>query len=258
MHFASPVVRAVGLAALATSSLAIADDANKTGDVEPKVYESLEKTINFFENAQSVTFNAIVMTEDVSSTLQKLQFPGMVEGSIQRPNKIYVKKSGDKDLSLWYDGSTVTILDREANKYSKTAFSGDLSALVEKLDDLGVEAPLGGIFDKGLVQHVKDHVFKGDYYPEETVEGKPSTHLALRQDALDWQMWSCTETGAPKYIVITSKLLGMAPQHSIYFKSIEPSKAALPDDTFQPKLPAGAVEVPLSSDDAESLRDGNW
>ena len=114
-------------------------------DVEPKVKTTLEKMVKYLESVENLAFTATSTTEDVSSTLQKLQSDTSLEAVIQYPNKVYFKKSGNEQMSLWFDGQTVTILDRTAKKYSKVALVGSLQDLVNKLDDLGIEAPLAGI-----------------------------------------------------------------------------------------------------------------
>ena len=75
-------------------------DQSATGDIEPRVMTTLKKMVEYFENANSLTFKATTSTEDVSSTLQKLQFDTSIEGMVQRPNKILLKKSGSEQMTL--------------------------------------------------------------------------------------------------------------------------------------------------------------
>lgn len=248
------VLSGVGASVFFTGSLGYAAEPA----VEPRVTEALQKMVNYFQGAESLSFKAIAVTEDVSSTLQKLQLDTSMEGVIQRPNKVYFKKSGNEQASLWYDGQTATILDRKTNKYAKVAVNGDLHALVAKLDELGIETPFAGLLDKGILQHVEKHVFKGDYYGATEVDGTPTIHLAFRQDSVDWQLWTDAATGAPKKVVITSKMLAAAPEHMLLFKEAIVNSAAIQEAAFEAQIPADATEVRMQSDESAALRHSAW
>lgn len=225
--------------------------------VEQRAKDELAKMVGYFEGAQAISFKAIATNEEVSSTLQKLQYNTSIEGAIQRPNKLYYKKSGSEEATLWFDGQTATIFDRKAKKYSKIAVAGNFAALIAKLDSLGIETPFAGLFERGILKHVEDHVFKGDYYGASEVAGVSTVHLAFRQDSIDWQLWTEEATGAPRKVVITSKMLAAAPQNQLWFSELikNPSIAS---NMFQATLPADATEVPIQDEDAEDLRNTSW
>jgi hypothetical protein len=247
-----------GLAMLLTAPYSYGQQEGKEPSIEPKVKETLQKMVNYFQSADTLSFRALAVTEDVSSTLQKLQYDTSVEGVIQRPNKVYFKKSGHEQASLWFDGQIATILDRKANRYAKIEVNGDLSDLVVKLDKLGIETPFAGLFDKNILKHVEEHVFKGDYYGAVSFDGIETAHLAFRQDAVDWQLWTDALSGAPKKVVITSKMLAAAPEHMLLFKDVQVNPANVSPETFQPAIPQDAQEIPMKSDALESLRNVNW
>jgi hypothetical protein len=227
-------------------------------DIEPRATATLQKMVDFFESAGSLSFKSLASTEDVSSTLQKLQFDSSLEGVIQRPNKLYFHKSGSEQMDLWYDGETATMLDRKANKFSKIVLNGDIPALIAKLESLGVEMPFAGLINKSILQHVKDHVFKGDYYGATEIDGVRTIQTAFRQDAIDWQLWTDAETGAPKKVVITSKMLAGAPEHTMFIKEVAINAKDVPASTFQAKVPADATEIPIQADEADAFLNSNW
>lgn len=136
--------------------------------------------------------------------------------------------------------------------------NGDLSDLVSKLDAVGIETPFAGLFDKNIVKHVEDHVFKGDYYGAVSCDDLETAQLAFRQDAVDWQLWTDMQTGAPKKVVITSKMLAIAPEHMLLFKEVKVNPADVSTAIFQPTIPQGAEEIPIKSEALESLRNVNW
>ena len=227
-------------------------------DIEPRVKTTLQKMVDFLDSTDSLSFKAISSTEDVSSTLQKLQFDTSLEGAIQKPNKVYLKKSGNEQMTLWYDGQTMTILDRKTNHFAKAAVTGDLHTLVAKLDELGIEAPFAGLLDKGILKHVEDHVFKGDYYGPTEIDGTSTIHLAFRQDAVDWQLWTDAATGGPKKVVITSKMLAGAPEHMLLIKETSTAAIDSQSNLFQAQLPAGATEVPILTNGSDAIHNSSW
>ena len=257
MRFSRILSTALNSALLLGATAAMAEGGGGEPPVEPRVTETLQKMVSFFEGADSLSFKAITITEDVSSTLQKLQFDTSIEGALQRPNKIMMKKSGYEQTTLWYDGQTATILDRKSNRFAKVAINGDLRALVKKLDELGIETPFAGLLDRSILKHVDDHVFKGDYYGQTEVDGAKTIHLALRQDTVDWQLWTDAQSGAPKKVVITSKMLASGPEHLMLLKETTVNPPNLSPDTFQAQIPADAVEVPIQADESEALRNSN-
>lgn len=257
MRFANIVTPMMGAVMLFSSAELFAEPAAEPA-VEPRAMAELKKMVSYFEVAEGLTFTAMSTTEDVSSTLQKLQADSSLEGVIQRPNKAYLKKSGSEQMTLWFDGQIATILDRKANRYAIIPVNGDLAALVEKLDDLGIETPFAGLLDRSLLQHVEKHVFKGDFYGATEINGLATNHLAFRQDSVDWQLWTDAATGAPRKVVITSKMLAAAPEHMILFKEVKAAPKDISPSTFQANIPGDATEVPIQSDSSDSLRNSSW
>lgn len=251
-------LRTLLLHAISAATFFSAPSVDASPDAEPAVEvsakEALQKMARYFESAETISFKALASTEDVSSTLQKLQYDKSLEGVIQRPNKVYFKKSGHEEATLWFDGQIATILDRKTNHFSKLNVNGDLSDLIAKLDKIGIETPFAGLFDKNMMKHVEDHVFKGDDYGVTEYDGIKVHHLAFRQDEVDWQLWVDVATGAPKKVVITSKMLASAPQHTIVFKESLQNPTDITPATFQALLPAEATEVPIQAEESEALR----
>jgi hypothetical protein len=231
---------------------------NAAPDIEPRVKTTLQKMVNYLEAMDNFSFKACASTEDVSSTLQKLQFDTSLEGVIQRPNKAYFKKSGNEQMSLWFDGQTATVLDRKANKYAKITINGDIQDLVAKLDELGVETPFAGLLNRSILKHVDDHVFKGDYYGLAEIDGTTTEHLAFRQDSSDWQLWTDEKSGAPKKVVITSKMLAGAPEHILMIKEAVNNQPKIEAAVFQAQIPDGAIEIPFRAGGSDAINNSNW
>jgi hypothetical protein len=210
--------------------------------VDPQVTQSLSDMIAALAKANTIVFTATSTTEDASSMLEKLQFDTTVHGTIQRPNLVYVEKTGAENVTIWFDGANVTVLDRTANTYLQAPVNGDIDDLLATLDGLQVEAPFGGLLRSDLLQKVADYVYQGDYYAQTVIDDHPVNHLAMRQENVDWQLWTDTDTSLPRKVVITSKMLNGAPDNQFLVRDV---KVNTPIDAsiFKAALPAGASAV---------------
>lgn len=218
--------------------------ATPSEPIEPKVKAEIAKLAAFLSDSQSLSFKAEATNVDVSSTLQRLHYDTALRGAMQRPNKFFLEKTGEENETLWFDGSQIVVLDRDENKFIRVPFSGNLEDLVKKLESLKVEAPFGGLLRKDILDHVDAHVFRGDNYPRQTIDGTDCAHLALRQDSVDWQAWIAAD-GAPKKLLITSKMLTGMPEHQIIFRAMERNKA-IEASVFTPVIPKNATEAPVA------------
>src|SRR4051812_30866190 len=92
--------------------------------IEPEVFDSLVSVANYFKSVNSAQISALTTSEEVSSTNEKIQLDSELELTIVRPNKVHIEKSGYEDFSLWYDGATITVLDKSSQKYARIPFQG--------------------------------------------------------------------------------------------------------------------------------------
>jgi hypothetical protein len=213
--------------------------------VDPRVSETLTAMAHKLTSAQTLVFTALTTTEDVSSTLQKLQFDTTVKGVVKRPNLAFVEKAGAENVTIWFDGSTLIVLDRSANTFLRVPVKGDIDALLAKLDELQIEAPFGGLLSADLEQKVSEYVYQGDYYAQTLIDDRQVHHLALRQENVDWQVWIDVDTALPKKAVITSKMLAAAPEHQLLIKDLQVD-GEIDASVFKAALPADAREVPVT------------
>lgn len=215
--------------------------------IEAKVKTDLAKMASFLGDANTVAFTAEAINVDVTSTLQRLHFITSMRGAIQRPNKVFLEKTGSENTTLVSNGREIILLDRKENKFIRIPFSGDLSALIEKLEDLNVELPFAGLLRVDTLRNIEKQVFRGDHYGTVNIFGVNCSHLALRQDSIDWQAF-IAEDGSPKKLIVTSKMLTGMPEHSIFFKEVK-RNIPLEEGIFSIQLPKGASEVPVAEGD---------
>jgi hypothetical protein len=199
-------------------------------------YVSSQKTIE-------LSFDSDI--EVFTPQLEKIQFTNSGEAVLSRPDKLRAHRvSGHADVSLFFDGKTVSIMSKKDNGYVQFEASGTVDQLIEALRaGHGVALPgadllLTNSYDTLIagVQEAK-HIGRG------IIDGQECEHLAFRNSDTDWQLW--VEVGnkpIPRKLVITSKTLNSAPQYTLRVKTwktgIEPAK-----DTFVLVPPAGAKRL---------------
>lgn len=229
------MVLATLLSVLGTSALAQAGDA-----------QAILKTMSDYVSSQTtieLTFDSDI--EVITPQLEKIQFSNSGEALLSRPDKLRAHRVGGyADVSLVFDGKTVSILGNSMNAYAQFDAPGSVDQLIQALRmGHGVSLPGADLLQSNsfdiLVAGIKEakHVGRG------VVDGKQCEHLAFRNADTDWQLW--VEVGAhpiPRKMVITSKTVNSAPQYTLRIKTwktgFKPPANAF---TFTP--PTGAQKI---------------
>src|SRR5262247_4746472 len=143
--------------------------------------------------------------ERVLADGQKLQHTATANMDVERPNKLRaLMHSARSERELIYDGKTVTLYTPAQKYYSTVGFSGDLGALVDRLEErYGVQLPLQDLFRFGTPDAPLDTIESAMNAGQDLVGSDVCDHYAFRQGTLDWQLW--IKTGSkplPRKIVI--------------------------------------------------------
>jgi hypothetical protein len=183
--------------------------------------------------------------EVITPQLEKIQFTNSGEMLLSRPDKLRAHRVGGyADVTLYFDGKTVSVFGKHINGYAKFDAPGTVDQLIEALRlGHGVALPgadlvLSNAYDV-LVAGVKEakHIGRG------VVDGVECEHLAFRNFDTDWQLWvEVGEKPIPRKMVITSKTLNSAPQYTLRVKDWKTGVQPEPD-AFAFVPPAGAKEL---------------
>ena len=190
-----------------------------------------------------LTFDSDI--EVITPELEKIQFTNSGEALLSRPDKLRAHRVGGyADVTLCFDGKTVSIFGKSINGYAQFDAPGTVDQLFEALRaGHGVALPgadllLSNSYDV-LVADVKEakHIGRG------VIDGRECEHLAFRNFDTDWQLWvEVGENPIPRKMVITSKTINSAPQYTLRVKDwktgVQPAPAAF---AFVP--PAGAEKL---------------
>lgn len=200
---------------------------------------------------------AEVWREHVTETGEKLQFSRTVTFEVKRPNGLHVEiRSPHSDRGFWYEGKSLTILDRKRNLFSTAPMPGTLDAAMDAAhDQFGVDLPLVDLAVSDPYASLTAKVIKKSYYGLAPVLGVDCHHLAFTQDNIDWQVW--IQDGPQPLIrklVITHKNEEGAPEFTALITRWNLTER-ISDSVFVFEPPRGTTKVEMRPDRAEGGQD---
>ena len=169
------------------------------------------------------------------------------EVQVRRPDRVQIEvRSPKHSRGFWYDGQTLTVLDRVHNLYGSAAVPETIDKFVDAAHDkLGIEFPLEDLFVNDPYASASAAIKGGVYFGKVTVLGTPCQHVAFSTDEVDWQLW--IQDGAkplPRKLVITYKREATAPQFTALFSDWK-LKRGLSDKTFVFAPPKGSAKIEI-------------
>jgi hypothetical protein len=216
--------------------------------VDPKADALLKQMSQTLAAAKEISFVSSTLTDEVTSTGQKIQYSKRSTISLKRPDAVRSIVKGDREnFTVIYDGKSIVLFDPATNIYATAPMPPTIDAAVDALaTKYGIIAPVADLLFSNPYESFVGHLEAGVYLGEHDVNGVSCHHLAFRTAAVDWQIW--IETGArplPRKLVITYKQMSNDPQF-IAFLDEWNLQAQLAPDLFKFTPPAGAKKVDLA------------
>src|SRR5580692_400302 len=107
--------------------------AQEQTNISQRAESVLHSACDFLAQAAAFSLSAEIWREHVDETGQKIQFSRAVEMDVKRPDGLRLEISSPlSGRGFWYDGKTLTILDRKHNWYG----TADMPATLDKTVDL--------------------------------------------------------------------------------------------------------------------------
>jgi hypothetical protein len=194
---------------------------------------------------QGFTFSADHSTEVVLDSGQKLTLSASSDVSVRRPNKLRSDRRGQVvDVSLFYDGETLTIYGKKADLYAQAPAPATLDRAIDfARDRLDLDAPGADLLYSEPYAILTEDVVSGIRVGTAVVDGVPCEHLAFRGNQTDWQIW--IEEGArplPRRYVITTRDVASFPEFTVEMHDWN-TTPDLPDAVFQFVPPATSRRI---------------
>ncbi len=159
--------------------------------IAPRAEQILRAASDYLAQAPQFTLTAEVWRERVIESGEKLQFTRLVDLDVRRPDRLHAEiRSPLTHRSFYYDGKTLSVLDRKHNVYATTAMPSTLDAALDAShDQFGIDLPLIDLAVSDPYKNATARVQQGRYFGKAQVLGAECHHLAFTQDNIDWQVW---------------------------------------------------------------------
>jgi hypothetical protein len=215
---------------------------------KPDAKAVLMRMGDFLAQAKQFSVSIRAGYDVLQETGQKIEFGESRKLTLVRPDRIRVdvdRSDGDKALVL-FDGQELTVYSPKDKVYAKAAKPGDLDdAVMFLLRDLKLRLPLAMLFVSKLPMVLERRVLSADAVEQDTIMDVPCTHLAVRAQEVDFQIWIPTQGDPlPRRVVITYKKAEGQPQFWANFSewNLSPNPA---DGFFAFSPPDGVNRIPF-------------
>jgi hypothetical protein len=146
--------------------------------------------------AQRLSFTTteeLARTRDDARRAQKLSRQIVV----RRPDRLYFKVSGDRDMEAFYDGRRFTLVSHRDKVFGDFLAPPALDATVDMLGArYDIPLPVGDLLAANPRQALMSTQTTGGWVADESIDGVVTARLEWRHPNVDWSVWIPT-TGAP-------------------------------------------------------------
>lgn len=229
---------------VAGSSISLAD--------ENDAKQLLKAMTDYLDAQESYSFDYDSTLEIVTHDKQTIGIASSGTVALQRPGNFYATRLGGfANVEMNFDGKTLTVLGKNANKYAQVKIEGDTDQLIDELKNkYQVPMPAADLLLTNasaiLLQDVTDIKDLGTG----VIGGVECDSLAFRTEEVDWQIWIAQgDKPYPCRYVITSKLVTNGPQYSVQTRNWQTGDAvATRDYTFKNNTNATLIELEKLAD----------
>ena len=212
----------------------------------------LKAMSEYMAKQQAISFDYDATLEVVTNDKQKLALASSGAVTLNRPDKIRaIRAGGFVDVETLFDGKTLTLLGKNANKYTQLEVPGTVEQLIDELrDKYDRPLPAADLLTSDAYSALMEDVYDSKDLGSGVINGVECDFLAFRKDDVDLQMWIAQgDQPSPCKYVITSRLVADGPQYTVEFTNWKTGDEAVKDDfVFQernerredrPERPAG-------------------
>jgi hypothetical protein len=159
--------------------------------VEARAEQELKRMGEFLAKLPKFALEAEETFDEVPDGELRRQLTNVRRVAVERPNHLAADATGDTlNRASWYDGRTVTVLDKEHNVYATIEAPGTIDATFDKLtDEYGVVLPLIDILYSDPYAVLSESVTYGATWAFTRRRASPCHHLAFSQPTIEWQVW---------------------------------------------------------------------
>ncbi|HUJ73103.1 MAG TPA: DUF2092 domain-containing protein [Verrucomicrobiae bacterium] len=216
--------------------------------IDPRANEYMKRMGDYLAQAPFFSVNAEIWQDVQLGSGQRIQAGRSIDLQVRRPNRFHAEvHSTRRNRGLFYDGTTITLLNRVQNYYGSIPAPPALDAALDMASErFGITMPLEDLIVSDPYHNAMSNVVAATDLGPVTVLGVPCEHLVFSRGAIDWQIW--IEQGAkpvPRKIVITYKDEEGSPQYTAILSHWD-FETKLPDFVFTFDPPAGVSKIDVA------------
>jgi hypothetical protein len=258
-----PVTVLLALPALARAQEPAASPSPSPRMVEARASEELKKMSEFLAKTPRFALEAEETFTEIEAGEPKVELTNVRRVAVERPSRLAADATGDTlNRAAWYDGRSVTVLDKEHNVYATVEGAATIDATLDKLqDEYGVVLPLVDILYADPYAVLMEDVTYGRYLGLHLAAGVPCHHLVFAQETIEWQIWiDAGDQPLPRKFVITYVDEPGEPQYGATIRrwNLDPT---FPESLFTFEAPEGAQKVDVKAikpaDEGDKPRQGS-
>jgi hypothetical protein len=240
------------VAALALAPLAGAQEpapgpppAPPPRSVEARAEQELKRMGEFLAKLPHFALEAEETFDEIPDGELRRQLTNVRRVAVERPSHVAADATGDTlNRAAWYDGRTVTVLDKEHNVYATIEAPATIDATFDKLtDEYAVVLPLADLLYSDPYPVLMAGVTYGRYLGIHQAAGVACHHLAFSQATIEWQIWvDAGDKPLPRKLVISYVKEPGEPQYSAVIRRWT-LDAKVPGGLFTFEAPEGAQKI---------------
>ena len=173
---------------------------------DPDAIKALEDMGRYLRTLNAFQIRSQTTRDEVLVDGQNVEFGGVVDMIVARPNRLRAEITSDKQQRLYFDdGKTFSVWARRVNYYATVPAPATLRELADTLADrYNLELPVADLFYWGETRNTEQIRGAIDIGPSQ-IDGVTCEHYAFRQDGADWQVWiQQGDYPLPRKLVITT------------------------------------------------------
>ncbi len=230
---------ALALAASGTPFAASADESDARG--------ILKAMSDYLAGQDTISFDYDATLEVVTVEDQKLGIASSGTVMLARPDRLRATRAnGFVDVEMTFDGTTLTLLGKDANVYTQLEAPGSIDQLLDDLRNThGLPMPAADLLTSDPYDALMESVTDVKDLGSGMIGGVECDWLAFRNEQVDWQIWIAQgEQPYPCRYVITTRKIAHSPQYTIQVRDWRTGDAAGTAD-FVFTNPTGATEIAI-------------
>jgi len=209
----------------------------------------LKAMSDYLVEQKALSFGYDVTLEVITKEGQNLGLAASGIVVLNRPDKIRATRSaGFADVEMLFDGKTLTLLGKIANRYTQVEVPGTLDNLIDELrEKYHRPMPAADLLLTNPYETLLAEVVDVKDLGSGVIDGVECDHLAFRQEEVDWQIWIAQgERPYPCRYAITAKQVDQHPQYTIQVRNWRTGDEVAADD-FAFKNPTNAEKIELKT-----------